>query len=220
MSKTKEGITRIILLRHAESANPQVFHGAESDVGLSALGHKQAGLLAEAIVPYRPDFLVSSAMRRARETAEPIARACRLSIRLEPDLHERRVGSLAGTPFSRKEGVWFETLQRWMSGETDYAPPGAESFDTIRDRVMPVWERLAVMGNKKTTVVLAHGVVCKVLLICILPELSLRDWDRIGPIQNTALNELVLSGGTWQAVRINELPEGIRRLPPANGSVA
>ncbi len=83
--------TRVLLLRHAESANPLIFHGAESDVGLSERGWRQAKVIAPVLAAQTPDVLISSAMRRARETAQPIARACGLPVRIEADLHERRV---------------------------------------------------------------------------------------------------------------------------------
>lgn len=41
-----DGRTRVWLLRHGESANPTVFHGAESDIDLGERGRRQAALLA------------------------------------------------------------------------------------------------------------------------------------------------------------------------------
>ena len=40
--------TRVFLLRHAESADPTVFHGYESDVDLSERGVRQAEAIAAA----------------------------------------------------------------------------------------------------------------------------------------------------------------------------
>jgi 2,3-bisphosphoglycerate-dependent phosphoglycerate mutase len=198
--------TRVLLLRHAESANPRVFHGAESDVGLSERGRRQAEAVAPVLAECRPDVLVSSAMRRALDTAAPIARACGLEVRVEPDLHERRVGALAGTPTKRHEGVWPDTLRRWVAGETGFAPAEAESFDAIRDRVLPVWRRLTAAHADRTLVVVAHGVVCKVLLLSLLAGLGVADWHRLGPIANVGVTELVGGPGGWQAVRLNEVP--------------
>src|SRR5262249_21967577 len=152
--------TRVFVLRHAESADPTVFHGAESDVGLSERGRRQAEAVAPLLAAHNPAALISSAMRRARETATPIAAACGLPNLLEPPLHERRVGALSGPPFGASEGVWPDTLRRWMAGETSFAPPGAESFDDIRARVLPVWERLTHTHRDRCLVVVAHGVVC------------------------------------------------------------
>src|SRR4051812_21317564 len=91
-------LTRVLLLRHAESANPAVFHGAESDIGLSERGHSQAQSVAAYLAALRPDVIVASGMRRALATAGPIAAACAKEVRIEPLLHERRVGVMSGKP--------------------------------------------------------------------------------------------------------------------------
>jgi broad specificity phosphatase PhoE len=147
-------------------------------------------------------------MRRALDTAALIGRACGLTVRVEPDLHERRVGALSGTPF-RADGVWPQTLRRWVAGDTGYAPPGAESFDAIRARVLPVWERLTEGHAGQTLVIVAHGVVCKVLLLSVLPGRTAADWERLGPFRNVAISDLVRAGATWQAQRVNEVPAGV-----------
>jgi probable phosphoglycerate mutase len=201
--------TQVFLLRHAETSNPTVFHGAESDIDLSPKGHRQAAVLAEVLAPRRPDVIVSSAMRRARQTAEPIARTCGLPLRVEPDLHERRVGSLSGTPFPAKDGIWPETVRRWSLGETSYAPDGAESFDAIQDRVLPVWNRLTHEFAGQRLVIVAHGIICKVLLLTLLPDFSPRTWNSLGPIRNVAVSELECTDSTWRAVVLNRQPERI-----------
>jgi 2,3-bisphosphoglycerate-dependent phosphoglycerate mutase len=197
--------TRVFVLRHGESAAPDVFHGAESDVGLSERGRTQAEAVAAVLAAHAPAAVVSSAMRRARDTAAPVALACGLPVLVEPLLHERRVGALGGTPFGTSDGLWPDTLRRWVSGETSFAPPGSESFDDVRDRVLPVWERLTRTYAGRCLVVVAHGVVCKVLFLSVLPGLSATDWHRLGPVRNAALTELEGDDGRWQAIRLNEL---------------
>src|SRR5262245_56464324 len=187
--------TRVLLLRHAESANPLVFHGAESDVGLSPRGHEQARAVAAHLAGAGADGVVSSAMRRAVDTALPIANAIGLELRTEPLLHERQVGVRAGTPTGDPAGVWPATLKRWLAGETSFALPGAESFDDLRARLLPVWERLTQEWEGKSLIVVAHGVVCRVLLVSLLPGFGLADWPRLGVIHNTAISELVRAPG-------------------------
>jgi probable phosphoglycerate mutase len=201
-------LTRVLLIRHAESANPNVFHGFESDVELSERGRRQAEALATVLAARSPQVLVSSGMRRAQETAAPISRVCGLPIQVEPELHERRVGALSGTSV-HTDGVWPETLRRWLDGDTSHAPDGAESFDAIRERVLPVWERLTREHGGKTVVVVAHGIVCRVLLLSLLPGWGVADWHRLSPMRNAAVNEVVRTEAGWQAVRLNELPESV-----------
>src|SRR5438132_950785 len=114
--------THILLVRHAETARPDLLHGSESDVDLSPRGERQAEALGR------------SAMLRARRTAEPISRATGLPVRIEPRLHERSIGVLAGQEKSvvkRLTDLWPGTIRRWKAGETGYATEGAESMDDI-----------------------------------------------------------------------------------------
>lgn len=208
----QEGLTRVWLLRHGESADPNVFHGAESDIGLSERGRRQAAALAPVLSALQPVAVVSSGMRRAIDTATPIALACGMPLRIEPDLHERRVGDLCGTPFSWSEGVWAETHRRWIAGETSYAPPGSESFDAIRDRVLPVWRRLTAELAGQSLVLVTHGVVCKVLLLSIGTGWGPPDWPKVGSIRNAAIHELVGREQQWQLLRLNDLPDPLRDL--------
>jgi broad specificity phosphatase PhoE len=203
---------RVLLLRHAECADPLVFHGAESDVDLSDCGRRQVEAVAPLLAARAPAAVISSAMRRAVATAGPIARACGLPLQVEPDLHERRVGALSGSPTRAGDGVWPRTLARWVAGETGFSPPGAESFDDVRDRVLPVWERLTAGDADRTLVVVAHGVVCKVLLLTLLPGHGPADWHRLGPMFNAGVSELVRTGPAWEALRLNEVPEAVARL--------
>ena len=56
--------TTVWLVRHAETENPHVFNGAESDIGLSELGRLQAAAGAAWFEARKPTAVVSSVMRR------------------------------------------------------------------------------------------------------------------------------------------------------------
>jgi 2,3-bisphosphoglycerate-dependent phosphoglycerate mutase len=198
--------TRVLMLRHGETSDPDVFHGAESDVGLSERGRIQAEAAAAVLPAFHPVRIISSGMRRALETAAPIVRACGVPLQVEIDLHERSVGDLGGKPTHHRDGVWPDTLRRWLTGDTAYAPHGAESYDAICSRVLPVWERLTTAYHGQTIVIVAHGVVCKVLLLNVLPDLTLADWTQLGPIRNVGVHELVCEQGNWRALRLNDVP--------------
>ncbi|MBY0232077.1 MAG: histidine phosphatase family protein [Gemmataceae bacterium] len=197
-------MTRLLLLRHAESADPSVFHGAESDIGLSPRGRAQAERVAAWLAGQGVEALACSAMLRARDTAAPIARLCGLVPEIEPDLHERRVGVMGGTPTGRREGPWMDTVRAWMAGDTSATFGGAESFDEMRDRVVPVLERIAARHAGKTVAVVAHGAIIKTVLLSLLPGRSAAEWLAFGPIHNTAVSELVREEAGWRAVRLNE----------------
>jgi probable phosphoglycerate mutase len=201
--------TRVYLIRHAETARPDVFHGWESDIDLGARGYRQAAALGPVVARLKPDVLVSSNMLRARRTAEAIARASKLPIQIEPDLHERKVGAMQGTPIQGHLGVWPDTLARWVAGETWYAPPGMESFDDVRARVLPVWDRVTRGNEGKTIAIVAHGIVIRVTLVSVVAGYNPADWPRLGRLANASISEVVGSGRAWRAGRIGHVPDEV-----------
>lgn len=204
--------TRVLLTRHAESADPTVFHGAESDVALGDPGHRQVRAAVDWFRDWRPTAVISSNQRRAKDTAAPIAAACDLTLEIQPRLHERIVGRLGGTPFSATEGPWADTLREWSNGHTRYATPGAESFDDLRDRLLPVWDATIQKHPGGRIVVVSHGVVCKVLLLCLLEGGDARRWHDLGRVGNLATSELIQENGAWRAERLLVVPDAVRAL--------
>jgi probable phosphoglycerate mutase len=202
----------IWLARHAETATPTMFHGAESDVELGEHGKRQATAAAEWFAALKPTAVVSSPMIRARDTAAPIAAACGLPHLIEPHLHERKVGSLSRKPRAEADHIWDETIRRWLAGETAYAHPGMESFDEVRDRVLPAFERVVAAHPGGRVVVVCHGVVKKVLLLSLLRGKTPADWVRIGKIPNLAVSELVPDGDRWRSSRLLLVPPQVRAV--------
>lgn len=205
--------TTLWLVRHAESATPHIFHGADSDVALSDHGHRQAAAAAEWFATHRPTRLISSAMLRARQTAAPIAARCGLDLRIEPLLHERRIGALSGTSFATPDGPWPETLRQWTSGRTSYATPGAESFDDLQSRLVPVFERITSELAGERIVLITHGIVCKVLLLSLLEGWGPARWHELGHANNLSVSELRReSGQNWQSVELLKVPAAVQRV--------
>lgn len=200
------------LARHAETAAPTMFHGFESDIDLGAHGHAQSAAAVEWFAERKPTVVISSGMKRAFQTAAPIAAHCNIPHLVEPLLHERRVGPLSRMPRAEADGVWEETTNRWVAGETAYAYPGMESFDELRERTVPAFWR-AVEGHPGGRVVIVcHGVVSKVLLLSLLRERGPAHWRTIGSIPNLATSELVPAGEWWDARELLVVPPAVREL--------
>jgi broad specificity phosphatase PhoE len=138
-------------------------------------------------------------MLRARGTAAEIAKACGLEVRVIEGLHERRMGSLSG--LSHNEGRPHYEADRacWMAGDLAAAYPGAESFAEVRDRAVPALCRLVTAHPGKTIVLVAHGVVIRVLLTSLAEGLSPSDFDRV-PIEFVGVHEVVGEGDRWRLV--------------------
>jgi broad specificity phosphatase PhoE len=196
--------TRLLLIRHAETSAPDVFHGAESDIGLSGWGVHQAKQLAESLKTEAAVALYSSAMQRAIATAKAIAAACNLPNVVLPQLHERKIGLLSG--LSRESGweVYAESKRRWISGDLEFTHPGGESYADIRRRVLPVIDEILGRHPDKTIIVIAHGVVIRVVLLSLLQDLHPSDFDRIA-IDFASINDLRWDGTRWKARALNQV---------------
>lgn len=200
--------TTILLLRHAESADPARVLGAETDLPLSARGEEQALAVARWLEGRRPSAVYASALRRAADTARAIAERCGQEVRTVVELHERRMGALSGRV---RAEVWEEyraPVERWKLGEIDAASEGSESFREVRDRFVRALERIARDHPGETLAVVAHGMAIRVALASLLPGSGPAELEGFG-IDNASVNELVFDGEGWRAVSLNRsAPDG------------
>ena len=83
----------LLLVRHALPLRVATADGSPADPPLSEEGRDQAQRLARWFESERREALYTSPLRRALETAEPLARVCGLEPRVEPGvaLAQRRV---------------------------------------------------------------------------------------------------------------------------------
>ncbi len=204
----------MLLARHAETSAPDRFHGAESDIGLSDWGVYQAERLGQWLADRGAGALYSSSMRRAALTAASIGRACGLQPIPIAGLHERKIGLLSGK--SRDEGwaTYAATKERWTAGELDFTHPGGESYADIRRRVVPIIEDLGSRHRGETIVVVAHGVVIRVLLTSLVSGLVPANFDRIA-IDFASVNDLFFDGLTWTVGPLNQVVAPSNERPVA-----
>lgn len=205
--------SRIFLLRHGETARPDLFHGAESDVALGESGRRQAAAAADWLRGHAPAAVYCSTMTRARQTAAILARSLGLPDPIVvPNLHERRMAELSGRP--REDGwpLYLQARDRWIAGDLDATHPGAESYREIAGRAVPSFQAVAARHPGGSAVVVAHGVVIRVLLTSLLEGATAADWDRFG-IDCAAVNALDFDGARWTAWQLNGVPAQGGREP-------
>jgi len=106
-------MTVVHVIRHGKPA--ATWGGADEDPGLDPIGRAQAEAVAEAILalPERPNRVVSSPLRRCRETAEPLARALGVELIIDP-----RVGEIP-TPAALSHEDRPDWLKRAFEGRWD-----------------------------------------------------------------------------------------------------
>lgn len=95
----------LLIIRHGQSeADLLQCHEGRADFPLTDLGKKQAALLAEWLVEnFPPDYIVSSPLQRAKQTAAIIGEKFGLNLRFLDELMEFNNGLLAGLSYEEAE---------------------------------------------------------------------------------------------------------------------
>ena len=159
-------VRRLWLVRHGETTwNSKGLVQGQRDPGLSPVGREQIArccrTLAAASPEASPEALYSSDLRRALESAAPIARALGVEVRADPDLRERSLGDAEGLPAARlgpeRSGV---TSGRVV--DADAAPTGGESVRQLYERVASCAARILSL-HKGDIVLVCHGGVVRAL---------------------------------------------------------
>lgn len=114
-------MSRVYLIRHGRPAS--TWGGDDLDPGLDEVGHAQARAVADALLAMseRPKRVISSPLRRCRETAEPFARALGVEVEINPAVGE--VPTPATVPHEQR-AAWLQKAfaGRWseIEGDIDY----------------------------------------------------------------------------------------------------
>ncbi|HVC13673.1 MAG TPA: histidine phosphatase family protein [Acidimicrobiales bacterium] len=155
---------RLWLIRHGESTwNASGLVQGQLDPPLSRSGREQAARCARALAAGPgPEALYASDLRRALETAAPIAETLALRVRREAALRERALGDAEGNPTSdlgpRRSGI-----EAGHVVDADVGPAGGESVRQLYDRAARCVARI-LSAHTGDVVVVCHGGVVRVLL--------------------------------------------------------
>jgi broad specificity phosphatase PhoE len=144
-------VSLLYLVRHAEV----LLRGdlAMTSWQLSPTGEQQARDLARSHAWRELTLIASSPEAKAVATAQPIAEATGLDLRIEPDLHEVDRGA---TPLvSRSE---YDALVEAHFASPTESVSGWEPADTARERAIACIERLAGEASGDACIV-SHGLV-------------------------------------------------------------
>lgn len=157
--------TRLLLLRHGQTElSVQRRYSGRGNPPLTDLGRRQA----EAAAAYLGGkggiaAVVSSPLRRARETAELAAGALGLPVVVDDDLAETDFGAWEGLTFAEAAAADPEVHARWLR-DTSVDPPGGESFDAVHSRVRRARGRIIAEHPGSTVLVVSHVTPIKTLL--------------------------------------------------------
>ncbi|MEU9088176.1 bifunctional RNase H/acid phosphatase [Streptomyces sp. NPDC048357] len=157
-----------VLLRHGETAlTPQKrFSGSGgSDPELSPAGRRQAAAVAEALAARGTvQTVISSPLRRCRETAQAVADRLGLTVTVEEGLREVDFGAWEGLTFAEVQERFPDDLQAWLDSPRAAPTGGGESFTAATRRISATRDRLLAAHAGRTVLLVTHVTPVKILV--------------------------------------------------------
>ncbi|MFJ1841469.1 MULTISPECIES: bifunctional RNase H/acid phosphatase [unclassified Streptomyces] len=157
-----------VLLRHGETAlTPEKrFSGSGgSDPELSATGRDQAERIARSLADRGTiEEIVSSPLRRCRETAAAVAARLGLEVRIEDGLRETDFGAWEGLTFAEVRERYGPDLDAWLASAKAAPTGGGESFAEVARRVAATRDRLTARYAGRTVLLVTHVTPIKTLV--------------------------------------------------------
>ena len=152
----------VTFVRHGETDwnRDRRFQG-QVDVPLNTRGKSQARSLARALRSQKFDRAVSSDLSRAVETARAICGRQRVDA--DPRWREFAFGEWEGLTWEQITQRWPDALHKSAAAARDYAPPGGETFVTVRQRVGRALDDLRRAGHANVLVVTHAGPLHAIL---------------------------------------------------------
>lgn len=189
--------TEFIVIRHGETLwNSERRMQGQMDSALSERGRAQARALAERMRAERFDFLYSSDLKRAHETAQAVAAVTGHEIRPDVRLRERAFGIFEGLTHPEMKERDPQEYVRFRQRDPDYSVPGGETPRQFFQRSMGCFHELAARHPGARIVVVAHGLILDTLYRAAHGHdlTATRTLELI----NASLNVFHVAGGRWR----------------------
>ena len=191
----------LLLIRHAEPV--RIASGeveGPADPGLTERGAEQAQRLAAWLAAEPIDVVVTSPLRRARETAAPLAVALGIEPVVDPGVSEYDADSDEYIPIEElraaKDDRWFATIEgRWDDA-------GGVNPLEFQQSVVPALDAIAAGAPGARVAVVCHGGVINVYLAHVI-GLAAPLWFH--PEYTSTSRVLVSRDGQRSVSSVNEL---------------
>ena len=195
-------MTKVLIVRHGHAqGNAEHRFIGQTDVPLDDVGRTQADALARRLHSSPIDRIVSSDLRRAMDTIQPLAEAIDVPIERDPRLREINNGEWSGLLPAEIERRWPALWVAYRTGE-DVLRPGGEQWAAVRERAV--------------TAVREHARTGSVIVLCTHggPALNLALWaagipsggnifmSRLGALGNTSITTIEVDANSGAEVRL------------------
>ena len=180
-------MTELVLVRHGETEwHAENRYAGRSDVALTPRGREQAAALGEWAAGAGLGAVLTSPLRRARDTAGPAARAAGLECRVDERLIEVDFGRGEGRTRDEMREAFPDAVAAFLDRPATHPLPDGESGANAVGRAAPALAEAVAAHPEGRVLVVAHQTLLR-LLLCSLLGLPLDHYRAVFPkLESTA----------------------------------
>ncbi len=156
--------TTLIVVRHGNSVtNVTNTFAGHLNAELNETGLIQAEMAGKYLENFSIDKIYSSDLKRAYDTALPIAKKHNLEIETKKELRELYAGDWEGKTYLEIEKLYPEEYNLWMNDIGNCAPENGEKISDFFDRIKNAVFDIARENVGKTVCITTHATPIRVL---------------------------------------------------------
>ncbi len=195
---------RIVLWRHGRTEwNASGRFQGQIDIALDDLGRAQALDSARRLAALEPELLVSSDLRRTRDTMAALAALTGREIQLDPRLRETFAGEWQGLTGAEIATRFPEEYKAWRAGDPLLRVGGGETRQEVAERMAAaVRDVAAKLPDDGLAVLTTHGGAAR-LGIAALIGMPLERFTNVGGLSNGSWSMLRDTDQGWVLVEHN-----------------
>ena len=191
------------IIRHGETEynKLQLLQGRGIDASLNERGVEQAIAVAKTLKAYPISRVVTSSLKRAKESAQEYIKISDVSVENWSDLDEMSFGELEAKPFGEVMDQLKHLQKVWASGDVVYKIPGGESPLDVYERASSRMIEIANRAKEEHIAIFIHGRLIRILLSGLL-GMGLENMQQIQH-ENGAINHIIWNDDRFSAKELN-----------------
>jgi glucosyl-3-phosphoglycerate phosphatase len=195
---------RIVLWRHGRTEwNATGRFQGQTDIDLDEIGRAQAWESARRLAALEPDLLISSDLRRTRDTMAALSEITGKPIQLDERLRETFAGEWQGLTGAEIASRYPEEYKAWRAGDPLLKVGGGETRQDVAERVAAAVRDIAArLADDGLAVLTSHGGAAR-LGIAALIGMPLERFTNIGGLSNGSWSMLRDTDQGWVLVEHN-----------------
>ena len=195
---------RIVLWRHGRTEwNASGRFQGQTDIDLDEIGRAQAWESARRLAALEPDLLISSDLRRTRDTIAALAEITGKPVQLDIRLRETFAGEWQGLTGAEIASRYPEEYKAWRAGDPLLKVGGGETRQDVAERMAAAVRDIAArLADDGLAVLTSHGGAAR-LGIAALIGMPLERFTNIGGLSNGSWSMLRDTDQGWVLVEHN-----------------